>query len=97
MPQAVMAARRRVLYSTQVYSYCGVTGNLLYLIILLFFRIPVLKGCTTSGEQWIFFVYKGNENGGGTVAFPTKIRWVRSWNSSGPSYGLGMSMSKRNL
>jgi len=30
--------------------------------------IPVLRGCTTSGEQWIFFVYATNENGGGHVA-----------------------------
>jgi len=36
-------------------------------------KIPVLRGCTTSGEQWIFFVYKGNESGGGTVACSDEI------------------------
>jgi len=30
--------------------------------------IPVLRGCTTSGEQWIFFVYSVNDSGGGHVA-----------------------------
>jgi hypothetical protein len=30
--------------------------------------IPLLRGCTTSGEQWMFFVYAANENGGGRVA-----------------------------
>ena len=28
----------------------------------------MLRGCTTSGEQWIFFVYSVNDNGGGHVA-----------------------------
>ena len=26
-----------------------------------------------SGKQWIFFVYKGNESGGGTVACSDEI------------------------
>ena len=30
--------------------------------------IPVLRGCTTSGEQRMFFVYATNEKGGGRVA-----------------------------
>jgi hypothetical protein len=30
--------------------------------------IPVLRGCTTSGDQWIFFVYSVNDSGGGRVA-----------------------------
>jgi len=25
------------------------------------FRLPVLRGCITSGEQWAFFVYKGGD------------------------------------
>jgi hypothetical protein len=45
----------------------------LYPIFLVYSRIPVLRGCTMSGKQWIFFVYKGNESGGGTVACSNKI------------------------
>jgi hypothetical protein len=55
------------------HKYVFTLPDLLYLTILLYFRIPVLRGCTTSGEQWIFFVYKGNENGGGTVACSDEI------------------------
>jgi len=68
IPQAVMA----------VASHCAQHGYALTLIIALSYRlsyssspfssIPVLRGCTTSGEQWIFFVYATNENGGGHVA-----------------------------
>lgn len=27
-------------------------------------KLPVLRGCITSGEQWAFFVYKGNDASG---------------------------------
>ena len=39
-----------------------------YVDCVLYPSIPVLRGCTTSGEQWIFFVYSANDSGGGRVA-----------------------------
>ena len=40
-----------------------------FLDIILFFKILIrlstYRGCVTSGESWILFVYNENENGGG--------------------------------
>jgi hypothetical protein len=61
-----------------VVSHCAQHGYALTLIIAMSYRlsypstpsssIPVLRGCTTSGEQRMFFVYATNENEGSRVA-----------------------------
>jgi hypothetical protein len=36
-------------------------------------KLPVLRGCITSGEQWAFFIYKVDPTGGGEVSIAPEI------------------------
>jgi hypothetical protein len=62
---------RRIVNSTCTFSFFG----FFELANFDYFRLPVLRGCITSGEQWAFFIYKSNSAGGpgGVVSVASEI------------------------